>query len=126
MEAIIRPDSKGDVTIYMKGNLSFDFNKELRDELFQVCENNPTAAITIDMQSVNFVGSSGIAQFVETIDAIHKGHKKFKLEGVSSEFQKVFKLFNFHPMKVMNDAIDSDYTEGLAQQFAARKRTFEN
>ncbi len=126
----IQRDSFGNITIRMKGGLDYEYCIPLREELYSIVKNHPQIDITIDLAGMDFVGSSGISHFVETVKLIHenKGGQGLNLANVNDEFQKVFKLFNLHEYSLYDTDfdMDNDITEGLNTQFGNRRRTFEN
>ena len=51
--------------------------------------------VILNLQNLEFVGSSGITQFVQSLKAIHhETHVTPKYCGVRSEFQKIMKAFD--------------------------------
>lgn len=77
------------------------------------------------MHSLDFVGSSGIGIFVETLHILNKNKAQIKLSNVKTEFLKVFKLYNFDAFKLMEQEFDNDETENLNQKFGNRKQTYQ-
>ena len=126
ISAHIRTDSLGNITIHMTGGLDYENSLPLRAELQQLTEKNPTCTITLDMHSLDFVGSSGIGIFVETLQILNKNKSQIKLSNVKNEFIKVFKLYNFDAFKLMELEFETDETENLNQKFGNRKNTFQN
>jgi anti-sigma B factor antagonist len=126
MKAQIRTDSQGNLTIHMNGGLDYENSLPLRHELQELSQKNPTSIITIDMHSLEFVGSSGIGIFVETLQILNKNKSQIKLSNVKTEFIKVFKLYNFDAFKLIEADFDSDETENLNQKYGNRKNTYQN
>lgn len=126
MKAQIRTDSQGNITIHMNGGLDFENSLPLRLELQELSVKNPASTITLDMHSLDFVGSSGIGIFVETLQILNKNKSQIKLSNVKTEFLKVFKLYNFDAFKLIEDEFNNDETENLNQKFGNRKNTFQN
>lgn len=126
MKAQIRTDSQGNITIHMNGGLDYENSLPLRQELQVLTEQNPASTITLDMHSLDFVGSSGIGIFVETLQILNKNKAQIKLSNVKNEFIKVFKLYNFDAFKLIEADFDSDETENLNQKYGNRKNTFQN
>ena len=126
MKAQIHTDSQGNIIVHMSGGLDYENSLPLRLELQELSMKNPASTITLDMHSLDFVGSSGIGIFVETLHILNKNKSKIKLSNVKTEFLKVFKLYNFDAFKLMEDQFDSDETENLNQKFGNRKQTFQN
>jgi|SRR4051812_44638668 anti-sigma B factor antagonist len=126
MKAQIRTDSQGNITVHMNGGLDYENSLPLRVELQELTQQNPASTITLDMHALDFVGSSGIGIFVETLQILNKNKSQIKLSNVKTEFIKVFKLYNFDAFKLMEAEFDSDETENLNQKFGNRKNTFQN
>lgn len=80
---------QGEVMIVeLQGRLDFEtalpFRKTCLDHLTQ-------QKVVIDLQQLNFVGSLGLKDFVETIDSLsQKSRAGVKLCGLSSEFRRLF------------------------------------
>lgn len=126
MKARVRTDAHGNITIHMEGDLNYENSNPLKSELETLTKENPSSQITIDMHGLDFVGSSGIGMFVDTIKALNENKERIKISNVKTEFLKVFKLYDLDLMSVLENEFDTDDTEFLSQSFAARKRTFEN
>ena len=126
MKAQIRTDSQGNITVHMNGGLDYENSLPLRLELQELTTKNPASTITLDMHSLDFVGSSGIGLFVETLQLLNKNKEQIKLSNVKTEFLKVFKLYNFDAFKLIEAEFDTDETENLNQKYGNRKNTFQN
>lgn len=126
MKAQIHTDSQGNIIVHMSGGLDYENSLPLRLELQELSTRNPACTITLDMNSLDFVGSSGIGIFVETLHILNKNRAQIKLSNVKTEFLKVFKLYNFDAFKLMEQEFDTDETENLNQKFGNRKQTFQN
>lgn len=125
MKAQIHTDSLGNIIVHMSGGLDYENSLPLRQELQELSNKNPTCTITLDMHALDFVGSSGIGIFVETLHILNKNKAQIKLSNVKTEFLKVFKLYNFDAFKLMEEQFDNDETEGLNQKFGNRKQTYQ-
>lgn len=126
MKAQIRTDSLGNITVHMNGGLDFENSLPLRNELQELSTLNPASIITLDMQSLDFVGSSGIGFFVETLQILNKNKTQIKLTNVKNEFIRVFKLYNFDAFQLIESEFDNDETENLNKKFGNRKNTYQN
>jgi len=126
MKAQIRTDACGNITIHMDGGLNYDSSTPFKTELEELCKTNPSSTITIDMHNLDFVGSSGIGMFVDTIMALNNKKHQMRLINVKSEFLKVFKLYDYDAMTALIMEFANDDTDHLSQRFAARGRTFQN
>lgn len=126
MKARVRTDAHGNITIHMEGDLNYENSSPFKTELIDLTKENPSSQITLDMHGLDFVGSSGIGLFVETIKALNENKDRIRISNVKTEFLKVFKLYDLDLMSVIENEFDSDITENLSQNFAARKRTYEN
>ena len=131
MKANILRDAMGNITVQMSGDLDYEHSMPLRDQLEELSVSNPNARITIDLGGIDFVGSSGICHFVETVHTINKEkheYNKMMLSNVSTEFKKIFRLYSIEEAELIWDQfdLDNDETSDLSMRFGARKRTFSN
>jgi len=129
MKAQILRDASGNITIHMEGDLSYDHGPSLRKELQTIVTQNPHSKINIDLGAIDFVGASGIGQFVETLKGLRSEQKtNVTLSNVKSEFLKVFKLYSFNEAEYLAEVLnfDNDETDNLNRRFANRGSTFEN
>ena len=111
LNAQIRTDALGNITVYMSGDLSYDQNSRLRKEIIEIGDNHPHSTITLDMHSLEFVGSSGISKFVELLKYLReKNPEKYKISNIKSEFLKVFEIYNFNAYEMMTREYESDET----------------
>ena len=115
LNAQVRTDALGNITIYMNGDLNHDYNLRLKKELHEISSQHPHSIITIDMHSLDFVGSSGISKFVELLkDLRNEAPEKYKLSNIKSEFLKVFEIYNFNALDMIIDDYESDETNPSA------------
>ena len=126
MKAKVRTDSCGNIIVHMEGGLNYENTAPLKQELEALTKENPTAQITIDINRLDFVGSSGISFFVDTIKALNNKKDQIRISNANNEFIKVFQLYKLDMMTVLENEFDNDFTENLSQRFSNRKRTFEN
>lgn len=130
MKANILRDAMGNIIVQMQGDLGYENSMPLRDELKQLAQENPHSTITIDLGGVDFVGSSGICHFVETVQLINKQEEaspRVGLSNVSKEFKKIFRLYTIDEAQILWDefGMDSDETKNMNTKFGNRRRTFE-
>ncbi len=130
MKANVLRDALGNITVQMSGDLDYENSMPLRRELHELSVDNPHSKITVDLGGVDFVGSSGICHFVETLSLLNKEKiqtQKISLSNVSGDFKKVFKLYTMEEAEIIWDEfdMDSDDTEQMNTQFGNRKRTFQ-
>ncbi len=125
MKARVTTDATGNITVLMEGGMDYENIVPLRQELAGLTGQYPSAQITLDLTSLKFVGSSGIGIFVDTIKSLNDRRDQIRLSNVSSEFFKVFKLYNFNAMEVLINEFDTDETE-VSNYFGQKGRTFQN
>ena len=79
------------------------------------------------MQNVDFVGSSDIGQFVETLKIVNEKRTKVKLRNVRSEFIKSFQLYELteDDLRAIIEDFDDDQTRDLSMSYG-RSCTFHN
>lgn len=125
LNAQIRTDALGNITIYMNGDLSYDYNNKLHQEIIEISQNHPHSTITLDMHSLDFVGSSGISKFVELLkDLRRENASRYKLSNIKSEFLKVFEIYNFNAYEMLAEEYSSDETN--MKSLTSRGNTFPN
>jgi anti-sigma B factor antagonist len=113
----------------MQGDLNYDHSMPLRVELQSIADQNPHSSITIDIGAIDFVGSSGICHFVETVKYLKENRKAtVNLSNVKPEFLKIFKLYSLNEADYVAEFMnfDNDETENLNTRFGNRDQTFEN
>ena len=125
MKAHIHTDACGDIIIRMEGGLDHTSSSVLRTELLSLQQGNPMSIITLYMNNLDFVGSSGIGHLVETIKILNQKRSCVRLSNVGSEFMKVFKLYDLDVLEMMIEDFDGDDTTHMGK-FANRNKTFQN
>lgn len=128
MKAKMIRDAQGNIVIHMQGDLNYEHSIPLRQELQSLAVKHPNARITIDLGAIDFVGSSGICHFVETLKILKQNNNRvIALNNVTLEFAKVFKLYGLEDADQLAAAFnfDNDDTENL-NRYSARTKTFEN
>ena len=131
MKANVLRDAMGNITVQMQGDLDYEHSMPLRLQLTDISAENPQSKITVDLGGINFVGSSGICHFVETLQIINKDKhelNKMKLANVGLEFKKIFRLYSIQEADLIWDQfdLDNDETSDLSTRFGNKKRTFSN
>lgn len=129
MKANVLRDANGNIIIHMQGDLNYDHSLPLRSELTNLAESNPHSKITIDIGAIDFVGSSGICHFVETVKILKEtGKHNIGLSNVKPEFLRIFKLYSINEADYVAELMDfdNDETNGLNTRFGNRSHTFEN
>lgn len=129
MKANILRDANGNIIVHMQGDLNYDHSLPLRNELQNIAKANPNTKITIDLGAIDFVGSSGICQFVETVKDLKEVSKaNVTLSNVKPEFLKIFRLLSINEADYVAELMnfDNDETENLNTRFGNRNQTFEN
>ena len=99
LKAQIVRDSRGNITVHMKGGLDYESSIPLKQEILDLVKENPTIQIILDMHFLEFVGSSGIGSFVETLKEINRERIRVFMKNLKPEFLKVFKLYQFEFLK---------------------------
>lgn len=116
----ISTDVNGNIIIQMEGGFDYEYSLPLTKELKRLAVKNTNKQITIDLDAMDFVGSSGIGEFIATIkDLQHHNNNRFVLVNVNSEFQKVFRLYNLDDsfklssevVMAIEEAFDNDDTD---------------
>jgi anti-anti-sigma factor len=87
------------VVVSMDGRLDFETNVPLREELAKLIRPNRTDStpkrIIFNLENLEFVGSSGISSFVQTMKEFNAtAPSKPRYCNVKSEFKRVIKAFD--------------------------------
>ena len=129
MKANILRDANGNIIVHMQGDLNYDHSYPLRSELQQMAKDNPNTKITIDLSGMDFVGSSGICHFVETLKILKENQNHdINISNVKPEFLRIFKLYSLNEADYVAELMnfDNDDTENLNHRYGNRDQTFEN
>jgi anti-sigma B factor antagonist len=123
MKANVLRDANGNIIVHMQGDLNYDHSLPLRNELQSIADQNPNSSITIDLGAIDFVGSSGICHFVETVKFMKEGRKaNVKMSNVKPEFLRIFRLFSINEADYVAELMNFDTDETDLNS----RRTFEN
>ena len=87
------------IVVTMDGKLDFEAAGPLREDLTRLMRQNRTDStpkkVIFNLEKLDFVGSSGISSFVQTLREFNLGSPlKPRYCHVKSEFQKVIKAFD--------------------------------
>lgn len=128
MKANVLRDANGNIIVHMQGDLNYDHAAPLRQELESIAKKNPNSNMTIDLGAIDFVGSSGICHFVETVKWLKENRKaNVSLSNVKPEFLRIFKLFSLNEADYVAELMNFDNDEtDVNRQFGNRNNTFEN
>jgi anti-sigma B factor antagonist len=118
MKANILRDANGNIIVHMQGDLNYDHSLPLRNELHQIANSNPNSKITIDLGAIDFVGSSGICQFVETVKYLKESRKAaVNLSNVKPEFLKIFRLLSLNEADFVAELMEFDQEDDSNNRF---------
>jgi anti-sigma B factor antagonist len=81
------------VVLRITGYLDFESTLPLQRSLDQIYAADKNAKVVVDMQSLEFVGSSGVANFVKGMKAFNQQSIRPRFVGVKSEFLRLFRAF---------------------------------
>jgi len=103
---------KGNITIVeLKGHTEYQNSEEFREKLVQLYKDHGIDNVLLDMEDLDFVGSSGIRKLVDALrDVGTMNNKKPVLCGVKNEFQRIFNVLAENEFEIFEDqgtAIDS-------------------
>ncbi|MBX3022518.1 MAG: anti-sigma factor antagonist [Bdellovibrionales bacterium] len=100
----------GVVVVELTGRLSFENSEPFR----RTClERLVREKVVFDLSHLNFVGSLGLKDFVETLDVMaRQSGAGVKFCGVSSEFRRLFEATSLRGLEIF------DSTEKAIQSFA--------
>lgn len=95
------------IVVSVDGKLDYETQDSFKENLKKIAQNKtdstPTQVI-FNMEKLEFVGSSGISQFIQTLkDFGAKTDQKARIVSASSEFKKVMRAFDEEEVFVFHD-----------------------
>ena len=86
------------MVVSIEGHLSYETHEPLRDHLFEIMEQarvqHPDKKIIFNFENLEFVGSSGISAFINSLKELTDEGSSPKYCNVATEFQRVMKAFD--------------------------------
>ena len=87
------------IVVQMDGKLDYETTEPLRAELSKIIRNTKTDSVAkkiiVNMEGLEFVGSSGISSFIQTLKEFNAmAPEKPRYCNVRNEFKKVIKAFD--------------------------------
>lgn len=97
----------GEVTVvYISGQINYETVDPFRETCMRQFRDEK---VVFNLQNLNFVGSSGITQFIQTIgDLASSNPSGLKLCRVGSEFKKVFVSGNFPGLEIYEEQAQAE------------------
>ena len=88
----VTEETHGSATLFIvDGQVDMHTSPELRGHL-RTALGNQTSPLAVDLTSVSFIDSSGLATLIEALQAVGKYGGKLRLCGLSPEVRKLFDL----------------------------------
>jgi anti-anti-sigma factor len=84
MHATVRP-SAGNCLVAISGRITIDSSPDLRTLLFQCLGSKSCESMTVDFSEVIYVDASALAVLLETLGAMRRLKKAFRLTGLSGQ-----------------------------------------
>ncbi len=93
--SIRRDDAGGVVIVTLEGHLDFETTDTFRESLMRLETQSAKSRVIFDLGNLQFVGSSGISAFVQTLrDFNSRASTKPRYTNVKSEFKKIISAFD--------------------------------
>lgn len=94
MKTSIRKDGES-VIVMLEGQLDFETNDEFRESLMRLESQTADNQVIFDLSQLQFVGSSGISAFVQTLREFNvRATHKPRYANVKSEFKRIIVAFD--------------------------------
>ena len=119
INACIQTESTGDVCIHINGTLEYEDLAPFFYSLVKLSKENPASFITLDVDKMEFVGSSGIGNLVEGINVLLKKKCRLRLSNVRIEFKRIFSLYGLAPITILENS-NEDENEITTQKKSER------
>ncbi len=93
---------EGDVTfIELSGFIDYESALPLKQSIQSVYKLNPQSKLVFNLAKLEFVGSSGVSNFVKLLAPFNGQNIKPSYFGVKSEFLKLFRAFEEIPFEIL-------------------------
>jgi anti-anti-sigma factor len=108
--------NRGEVTVIaLEGKLDFENQDILRENITTLVRQG--RKVVVDMEGLNFVGSSGITHFIRSLyEFQERGYSVPKLCNVKSEFKKIISAYDsnrdFSIHDTRDDAVNGFFRSG--------------
>lgn len=108
---IMRAKQTGKVVVLeLEGHLEFETTVKFKETCVDMLKNQPDTRLIFNLQSLKFVGSSGINHFMTTMKEVLSLSPAPKMIHVSTEFDKVFNAYRtakypFRVYQTLEDAL---------------------
>ena len=92
--------------------MDFESVDRFQKSLTILLRENPSSIITLDLYKLEFVGSSGIGFFIDTIKNMPQRSLRIKISNMKSEFYRIFKTHGNELLDIIdenNDSIESSH-----------------
>lgn len=104
------------VVVELKGRLNFEMSGAFRKTCL---ERLLSERVVFDLRNLNFVGSLGLKDFVDTLDHMAQHSRQgIRFSGVSSEFRRLFEASGINALAIFDNtdkAVQSFTAESLLQ-----------
>ena len=92
------------MVVEISGYLNFETANPVAQQIERLYANDPQSKVVIDLSGLEFVGSSGISNFVKSLRVFNRSRVKPAYFGVKSEFVRLFRAFEEgSPFDIWND-----------------------
>lgn len=111
--------NQGEITVIaLEGNLDFENQDVLRESIITLTKQGKK--VVVDMEGLNFVGSSGITNFIRSLyEFQERGMCVPHLCNVKSEFKKIISAYDINREFNIHDnreaAVDGFFRSGIAE-----------
>ena|SRR3990167_2523869 len=104
-------NKRGVTIVSFEGFLNFSHPLQLKENLQKLYATKRNKKLVFNLEKLEFVGSTGIKDFIEVLRFFNKDSVRPKFVGLSPEYQKLFRAFErgrkFHIFDSEFDAIRS-------------------
>jgi anti-anti-sigma factor len=105
-----RISRQGELTVVeLSGYLSFESAGPIRESIEQIFKQNSDAQVLINLEQLEFIGSSGVSTFVKSLKNFNGLKMKPMYYGVKSEFMRLFRAFEEDkPFEVLTSKAEAE------------------
>ena len=90
-------DKNGVLIVNIGGTLDIEYTQPFKEACLRQFSSKK---IIFNMEKANFVGSTGLQSFIETLQGLSQGQHGVKVTGVKTEFRRIFQNLELQRLEI--------------------------
>jgi anti-anti-sigma factor len=102
-------EKDGDITVlHIDGKTEYQNSEKLKEKIHQLYQDHGAEDVLINLSELDFVGSSGLRNFVEVLEEVNAtASKKPAICGARSEIKRLIEVFSKEKLSIFESASDA-------------------